>query len=324
MQRQGFRMSIKVRGIHADDLEMIMRWRMSPDVTRYMNTNPKLTLEEQRKWLMSFQSRDDVQYWLIEQDDVPVGVINLADMDYEKKSTSWGYYIGERKYRSLFLAISLEMSLYDYVFDVLGFEELHNEVFSLNAGVVKLHVACGSHIVGEVKGEVEKEGIKYDVTHISISKEDWEAIRLQKQYEHIDFDMTFVPHHIGYAVKDIGQAVGMYQQLGWYQNASVYDDEEMQVRIAFMINKHDGSCLELIAPLSGNSPVSNILKQMKNVSSPYHICYAVKNLEEGMAKLKKRGFIMVRQPSAAAAFQNRRVAFLLSKYAGMVELVENE
>ena len=94
-------MGITVRNIREEDLALIMQWRMSTDVTRYMNTNPKLTLERQKKWLASISEREDVQYWLIEQDGVPVGVINLADIDYEKKSTSWGYYIGEKRYRSL-------------------------------------------------------------------------------------------------------------------------------------------------------------------------------------------------------------------------------
>ena len=44
-------MGINLRTIRDDDLEMIMNWRMRPDITKYMNTNPKLTLEGQRKWL---------------------------------------------------------------------------------------------------------------------------------------------------------------------------------------------------------------------------------------------------------------------------------
>ena len=315
-------MGITVRNIREEDLALIMQWRMSTDVTRYMNTNPKLTLEGQKKWLASISEREDVQYWLIEQDGVPVGVINLADIDYEKKSTSWGYYIGEKKYRSLQLAISLEMSLYDYVFDVLELEELHNEVFSLNAGVVKLHLACGSHIVCEVEDEVEKEGVKYDITHISIDKKRWNEIRLNKKYEHIDFDMNIRPHHIGYAVADLQMSIDMYRRMGWYQSTQTYEDNGMKVKIAFMVNKLDGSCIELIAPLGDFSPVSDILLHNKNVSLPYHICYETDDMEKSLSVLKRRGFMMVKNLSPAVAFDNRMVAFLLNKSVGMIELVE--
>lgn len=311
-----------MRNIREEDLALIMQWRMSTDVTRYMNTNPKLTLEGQKKWLASISEREDVQYWLIEQDGVPVGVINLADIDYEKKSTSWGYYIGEKRYRSLQLAISLEMSLYDYVFDVLELEELHNEVFSLNAGVVKLHLACGSHIVCEVEDEVEKEGVKYDITHISIDKKRWNEIRLNKKYEHIDFDMNIRPHHIGYAVADLQMSIDMYRRMGWYQSTQTYEDNGMKVKIAFMVNKLDGSCIELIAPLGDSSPVSDILLHNKNVSLPYHICYETDDMERSLSVLKRRGFMMVKNLSPAVAFDNRMVAFLLNKSVGMIELVE--
>ena len=42
-------MAITLREIAEEDLELIMKWRMSEDVTKYMNTNPKLTIEDQKK-----------------------------------------------------------------------------------------------------------------------------------------------------------------------------------------------------------------------------------------------------------------------------------
>ena len=122
-------MAATLRLITKDDLERIMNWRMSERVTKYMNTNPKLTLEGQEKWFDSLEGNDKVRNWIIEVNGAPAGLINLADIDWEKGTTSWGYYIGENDKRSLKLAVSLEMSLYDYCFDVLGFNEVHNEVF---------------------------------------------------------------------------------------------------------------------------------------------------------------------------------------------------
>lgn len=181
-------MATTLRMITEDDLKMIMDWRMSETVTRYMNTNPKLTLEGQKKWLSSLEKNTNARNWIIEVDDIPAGLINLADIDWENGTTSWGYYIGEEKMRSLRLAISLEMSLYDYCFDILGFKEVHNEVFKLNEGVWKLHTACGCRIVNEVPGEIEKDGVKYDIVHLSIERDEWFALREKKKYEKIDYD----------------------------------------------------------------------------------------------------------------------------------------
>ena len=37
------------RKIQEKDLEKLMQWRMRPDITKYMNTDPKLTIEGQKK-----------------------------------------------------------------------------------------------------------------------------------------------------------------------------------------------------------------------------------------------------------------------------------
>ena len=54
-------MSVTVRSIEQTDLENIMHWRMDPDITRYMNTNPRLTLEGQKAWLASIEASTDVK-----------------------------------------------------------------------------------------------------------------------------------------------------------------------------------------------------------------------------------------------------------------------
>lgn len=186
-------MATTLRKITEDDLERIMNWRMSETVTRYMNTNPRLTIEGQKKWLASLDENDKVKYWMIEVDGTPAGLVNLADINWAEGNSSWGYYIGEETLRSLKLAISLEMSLYDYVFDVLGFSEIHNEVFKQNEGVWKLHAACGCRIVKVVGGEVEKEGVAYDIVHMSLTKDEWYALRDKKKYEKINYDIIPSP-----------------------------------------------------------------------------------------------------------------------------------
>lgn len=180
-------MGIKLRTIQDDDLEMIMNWRMRPDITKYMNTNPKLTLEGQRKWLSSISTNPNVKYWMIEIERCAAGVINLADIDWKNRTASWAYYIGERKLRSFDVALSLEMSLYDYVFEELKFIELHNEVLSLNKGVIKIHCLCGNRILNEVRDEVVKEGVSYDVTHLSITADEWKSVKPDMEYEKVSF-----------------------------------------------------------------------------------------------------------------------------------------
>ncbi|MBQ7955117.1 MAG: GNAT family N-acetyltransferase [Lachnospiraceae bacterium] len=180
-------MSVTLRKIVEQDLERIMNWRMDPDITRYMNTDPVLTMEGQRKWLASIESRQDVKYWLIEVDGQPAGVINIGGLEHPEGHCTWGYYVGEKRLRSIKTALGLEMSMYDYLFVKLGKKKLYGDIFSLNQGVIQLHLMCGSEIVEEKKAHVEKNGEFFDVTFMCMTAEKWLEIRDRKKYEKIEF-----------------------------------------------------------------------------------------------------------------------------------------
>ena len=180
-------MSVTLHPIQEEDLENIMRWRMDEEITRYMNTNPKLTLEGQRKWLASIRSNEDVRYWLIRVDEIPAGVINLTGLKNPEGNLGWAYYMGEKRLRSLKTALSLEMSMYDYVFDSLGKTAVYSDVFTQNQGVIQLHKMCGCEIVEEKKGHILKEGVAYDVTFMRMTAGHWMQILGDKKYEKIDF-----------------------------------------------------------------------------------------------------------------------------------------
>ncbi len=182
-------MIVTLRAIEDSDLEKIMNWRMDKDITMYMNTNPKLTLTGQKKWMDAIRLNMDVQYWMIMVDGEDAGVINITGLKDPQGNLGWAYYIGEKRLRDIKVALSLEMSLYDYVFDTLGKKALYGDVFTLNKGVIKLHLLCGSEIVEEKKEHVLKDGIYYDVTFMRMTSERWKEIKKNKKYDQIQFNI---------------------------------------------------------------------------------------------------------------------------------------
>lgn len=182
-------MSIVLRNIQKEDLELIMKWRMSEDVTKYMNTNPKLTIEGQINWFESIQTNQDVRYWMILVNGEPAGIINLTGLLREDGNLGWAYYIGEKRLRGIKTALALEMNLYDYAFISLGKKSVYSDVFSLNAGVIQLHKICGCEILGVREAAVVKEGVAYDVTDMIMTAEKWKKIRMEKKYEKIEWSL---------------------------------------------------------------------------------------------------------------------------------------
>lgn len=319
-------MAFSVREIEEKDLEMIMRWRMAPHVTKFMNTDPHLTISDQMDWYGSMSTDIHNMYWLVEVDGKGAGIINLRNIDWGKKSASWGYYIGEKSLRSLSLAISLEMSLYDFVFDVLGFKLLKCETFTINSGVVKLHIACGSIIVNEEKAGIEKNGVFYDITHMSIDNRSWKELKNSNKYEHISFIASRKIHHFGIATSDTKKSIAEFNNIGFVADSggdvvSILDSDR-QALITFMRNRADNTRIELIEPFDGNSAVSLTLAKMKNMATPCHICYETRNIELAILELRCMGYVIVSRPAPAIAMNGRKVAFMLKKDAGLIELLE--
>ncbi|OCS89632.1 UDP-4-amino-4,6-dideoxy-N-acetyl-beta-L-altrosamine N-acetyltransferase [Caryophanon latum] len=181
---------VNLRRITEQDLNMIMEWRMSPEVTKYMYTDPILTLDGQKKWFEAIQNDDTCRYWIIELDNhLPVGVLNLINIDYINQKCDWGYYLGSLEARGKGLARILECNILDYVFYELKLNKLCCEVFSFNEAVVEIHKKFGSVVEGVYKDHIFKNGQFYDVVSMGITKHRWESLKKVMNYERLHIEL---------------------------------------------------------------------------------------------------------------------------------------
>jgi hypothetical protein len=186
----------KCRKICEDDLEMLMHWRMQPDITRYMNTDPHLTMEGQRKWFCRIQEDAGKKledgrkgfYWILEVDDVPAGFVSLVDIDYAAKKVHTGVYIAEKSKRSLRLTLDLQWNLYRYSFEQLEMNKVCEEVFAENKAVNRILDICGSSREGVLRQHVFKNGVYYDVVTRGILKSEWDVKKQTLEYNLIEME----------------------------------------------------------------------------------------------------------------------------------------
>lgn len=181
-------MNVRMVRLSEEHLELVMNWRMRPDITKYMNTDPKLTLDMQKNWYDKIKDDDTQIHWVILMDEKPIGVLNIVDIDRKNSKCSWGYYVAELSARSLKLALNLEWSLYDYVLGDMGLNKLYCETFALNKQVVKLHLMCGSKEDGIMRSHIKKNDEFFDVSISSILKEEWDAKKTELSFERFSFE----------------------------------------------------------------------------------------------------------------------------------------
>jgi len=124
-------------------------------------------------------------------------------------------------------------------------------------------------------------------------------------------------HHVGYAVNDIDKALVEFKLVG-FNVLSKTKDFDRNINIVFI--EKDNYIIELISPISLNSPINKILS--KNGLIPYHLCYESSDFYNDLDKFKKIGWLIIEEPQKAVAINNSLVVFLYSKNIGIVNMVE--
>lgn len=186
----------RCRKIKENDLKMIMDWRMLPEITRYLNTNPKLTMEGQYSWFHKIKTEEEKSiengrkgfYWILEVDEIPVGFVSLVNADSSAKKIETGVYIAVKGKRSMRLAIDIQWNLYDYAFGVLNMHKVCEEVFEANSAVNRILDMCGSKREGVLRDHVCKEGQYYNVVVRGILKDEWMKKKKDLNYNVIEFE----------------------------------------------------------------------------------------------------------------------------------------
>ena len=179
---------LELRKISKSDLGMIMEWRMNPEVTKYMYTDPKLTMESQLRWFEHISMDSTSLYWIIKFDGVDIGLLSLYDIDVKNLRCSWAYYLGDQSMRGKGLGRELECNIYDYVFYKLNLEKLWCEVFAFNDKVVKIHEHFGSRREGFYRNHIIKNGEHFDVVAMAILKDEWQVLRKGFVYNEAHFE----------------------------------------------------------------------------------------------------------------------------------------
>ncbi len=127
--------------------------------------------------------------------------------------------------------------------------------------------------------------------------------------------------HVGLAVADLDAAIEMYETSFGMRCVHTEVNEEQGVREAMLAVGDSGSFLQLLSPLSPDSPIGRFLD--KNGPGIQQMAYRVDSIDEVSAHLRSQGLrLLYDEPKRGTA--GSRVNFVHPRSAGgvLVELVE--
>ena len=170
-------MSLRLRLLHAADSDRLLAWRNAPEVAAYMYADHLISRAEHDRWFSAALRAEDRRYWIIEADDAPVGLANLARIDRAASRCEWAYYLGDPATRGKGLGVQVEYLVLRYVFETLALNKLWCEVLVENEAVVKLHRAFGFTQEALFRDHVVKNGGFRDVVGLGLLKREWPAAK---------------------------------------------------------------------------------------------------------------------------------------------------
>jgi methylmalonyl-CoA/ethylmalonyl-CoA epimerase len=135
-------------------------------------------------------------------------------------------------------------------------------------------------------------------------------------------DLTFQLLHVGVAVPNLDAAASALESIFGYRVISgPFDDPIQKVTVNFLTQSDkDLAEIELIAPLTADSPVQSMLH--KNGGGAYHLCFETNDMDGALAHVRSKGCIVVSMPAPAVAFGGRRIAWFYTQTRQLFELVE--
>lgn len=127
--------------------------------------------------------------------------------------------------------------------------------------------------------------------------------------------------HIGIAVKNIDQALSVYEGILGLKSTGVEELADQKVRVAFV--PVGESEVELLESTSADGPIARFIE--KNGEGIQHVAFRVDDLAGVLARLSERGVRLIDQTPRYGA-GGARIAFLHPKATGgvLIELCERE
>ena len=169
---------ISFRELKITDAQMLLDWRTSPRVTKFMNSDIDYDLKAQVSWIEDCFEKPSYYHWIIQYYGQDVGLLNFVNWDRVQRTTSWGFYIGEEE--ALTIGGMVPSYFYNFAFDILNVDKVFSEVFYNNTSVIDLHLKQGYVFDVERDHVIEKNGKTILIVCMSLEKNIFKASKFAK------------------------------------------------------------------------------------------------------------------------------------------------
>jgi methylmalonyl-CoA/ethylmalonyl-CoA epimerase len=124
--------------------------------------------------------------------------------------------------------------------------------------------------------------------------------------------------HIGIVVKSLDAGIKQWQSLfGYRQYTEVVENSRQKVKVVFL-TKDTSLTIKLVEPVDSTSPVFLFAQRGGGL---HHICFKSEALDKDLKDLQNYGARLIASPQPGEAFENDKIAFLLTNQNINIEII---
>jgi UDP-4-amino-4,6-dideoxy-N-acetyl-beta-L-altrosamine N-acetyltransferase len=125
-----------------DKIEQVRLWRNDPKISQYMEFQDYITPEMQKAWFKKIDNKNNY-YFIIEFDRKEIGLINIRDIDYEKREGEGGIFIYDDFYLNSDVSFRSVLCLFDFSFKTLELNQIIAHILVNNKRAIQYNKLIG-------------------------------------------------------------------------------------------------------------------------------------------------------------------------------------
>ena len=146
---------ITLRRLDLNKIELVRNWRNDTKISQYMDFKEYISSEMQINWFYKINNENNY-YFIIVYSNEEIGLVNIKDIDYDKRCGEPGIFIYDDKYLNTDIAIRSALCNMDFAFEKINLEYLSGHIMSHNKRAIRFNKAFG-YLIDENQEGKEKQ-----------------------------------------------------------------------------------------------------------------------------------------------------------------------
>ena len=154
----------------------LREWYADPAVTRYLNLRFPPTLEAMEDWLRKLAASNSNVVWAICDEEHPIGMVLVKDIDYRRRQASLGISIGETAAWGTGLGSAATTLATRFAFEELGLEKVQASAFADNLASRRMLEKVGYRQYGLARHDDYRHGRWHDTWLCELLRDEWDGV----------------------------------------------------------------------------------------------------------------------------------------------------